>query len=139
MTKSAKKPNPSPPSRTITPIIVGKFSINGRTCEVFRLHGPSEGTIKTSEVIARGTIIAASMRKEDCDILFKHREEIPDEYFKNTFLFPMWDTDEKGNRNGYIRVMNRKDTTWWCIVKCGADLDWDSNCRIVRLSNLQLT
>ncbi|TSC84645.1 MAG: hypothetical protein G01um101413_29 [Parcubacteria group bacterium Gr01-1014_13] len=58
----AKQSKTSPPSQTILPPMDGKFSIGGCTCEIYRIHGPGEGPINTQTMLARATIIGASMR-----------------------------------------------------------------------------
>lgn len=140
MVMSAAKAKTSSHSQTYTPICEGKFSVGSRTCEVYRFHTPGEGPIDTVTLIARGkNIMGLNMDLKDGKDLLKYRDQIPDKYKDNIFLFPLWDVDNTEKKDGCIRVMNKTGTAWWCVTIYPDVREWDTSCRIIRFTGLQLT
>lgn len=135
--KPTKKPLPAH-TPTPTPTIIGKFSVGGVTCEVIRVHGPSEDPISTKIMRERGIAAGADMGMPDGELLFRHRYKIPLVYWKHTFVFPAWTNEGAGMDDGCVRCMNTKGVDWWCLMRypdCG---DWDRSCLMVRFSKSHL-
>ncbi len=135
---TTQKPKKPSPSGDFFPIMVDKFSVGGRACEVYRFHGPSDRVVDTATMLARGAIVGANMRMEDGEFLLQHRDEIPPEYSQNTFVFPMWTSKEGVKGDVFVRGLNKKGVDWWCVLKFPDSSDWDSSCRLVRFRDLQL-
>ena len=125
--KSAKKPA----SPTFPPSVIrkqGEFPIGGHKCEVYNAHGPGEGPIDTASMITRGSQEGASVLTRHGNFLRKYQTEIPAEYAKCSFLFPMGEVinDE------YVGLL-KKDGDMWYLFNCPEKQKWDNSYKLVRI------
>lgn len=131
--KSGKKPAAEPAPKTFPPSIIreeGKFLVAGKeetyTITVFDAHGKDEGPIDSGMMILRGSKVKASMFTRYGAFLFQHRNDIPAEYEKYTFIFPMGENDQ------FVQLLSRKPDEWWCLLKWPAVEKWNNSYKLVR-------
>ena len=130
-------------SVTVTPTVIKEFKIGGRTCEIIRVHGESEKKLSTEEMIKRGSADeknVANMYKQDAVFLSTHVRDIPTtaDYSKLVFLFPLWTNDADGKDNGFIRVINKTNSDWWCLARIPNSDAWDNNHVLARFHSYEL-
>ena len=126
-----KKSEKKPASPTFPPSVIRKqseFPIGGRKCEVFCAHGPGEGPIDTASMIIRGSQEGASVFTRHGSFLDKHQKEIPAEYAKCSFLFPMG----KVINDEYVGLL-KKDGDMWYLFNCPEKQKWDNSYKLVRI------
>lgn len=135
MSPKIRKPASTPTSPPVRPepTVIGKFSIDGIVCELIRVHGKSEGSITTEELIARGKIAGADMGWNDGDYLFDHQRKIPSEFPETTIVFPYWNSLKyDGENDGKIRGLDNRGVGWWCVQSFPKEETWDNRCVLLR-------
>src|SRR3989344_6487838 len=119
------------------PKLIGRFSIGGYLCEVYRVHGFSERDqrISNTTMLELGESIDASMSSQNGEFMARHSQEIPPEYSECIFAFPMWTSPKKANESGgHVRGLDMKGVSWWCVMLYQDNCDWGNNCVLVRFT-----
>jgi hypothetical protein len=68
--------------------IIGEFPLGGSRCKVFRCHGPNEVQVDFRSMLNRGNSISASMDVSGSNYFWRHRVQVPLEYWSLSFSFP---------------------------------------------------
>jgi hypothetical protein len=145
---SDKKQKSEPAPKTFAPSVIteaGKFLVVGLvkkedktyeeityTVTIFDAHGKDEGPIDNGTMILRGSTVKANMFTKYGTFLLQHRRQIPAEYQKYAFIFPMGDK----TNDEFVRLLNKKvgPDEWWCLLKYPAVNKWDNDCKLVRFT-----
>lgn len=136
-TSKAVRTQKKPPLPTIPPIAIPRIFASfllrtpdgvAITCDVYDAHAKTERAISTETLINRGRAVSADMGRGSGQLLFRHRDQIPEDLQPFSFIFPLWSND------GLIRAMNYQESNpWWCHMKLPEELLWSATFCLVRL------
>lgn len=111
-----------------TCIIIDKFPLGDKTCELLAFHQPGERLVNSHKMLLLGRKARASMTEDAFQYFWKHQKDVPFRHWRRYFIFP-----EAFVSRGRVRCAYRPNDNW-CHFKRWLGLELFCCVVLVRLT-----